>query len=77
MGTKPEAPEPEPTPVEKAEGFLRNAIAGHPRGALRRIVMYIGLVVALVLLGSDVLTPLTLAVGVVMVLLLASTDSLA
>jgi hypothetical protein len=62
-----------PTKQEKAEGFARNAIAGHPQGAVRRIILYCAL---FVFLGIGVwLTPF-LVVSLASGVLLLATDSL-
>lgn len=62
-------PEPEPSLEEQAEPFLREAISGHPQGAVRRILLYVA-VFALVV------SPVP-ALAVVPLTLLALTDQLA
>ena len=63
------------TTTDKAEAAARNVIAGHPQGAVRRIVLYtvIGVSFAACLLGA---TPFAL-VGLAATVLLSSTDQLA
>lgn len=69
MGETYGQPEVEPTVAEQAEPFLRNAIAGHPQGAVRRIVLYVAA-------GVLMVSPLPL-LAIVPLLLLALTDQLA
>lgn len=68
MGTKDTAIE-EPTRIERGTGFVRNALAGHPQGAIRRITLY-GLAILCIATG---LWPL----AILFVFLLAVTDQLA
>jgi hypothetical protein len=71
-------PEEDKTPVERAEPIIRSAIAGHPQGAIRRIILYV-LVASAVLLSAslDGLAAIIFAiVAVVALLLLALTDQL-
>lgn len=75
MVTNPEAIEPEPTAAERAatavEHGLRGVIAGHERGAIRRIALYV--IAGLALMFA----PLpALAVGYVALVLLIGTDDL-
>lgn len=69
MGETYGLPEPEPTVSERAEPVLRSAIAGHPQGAVRRIVLY-------VVAGALVVSPVPV-LAIVPLLLLALTDQLA
>lgn len=41
MVTNAEQPEAEPTRAERAEASVRMAVAGHPQGAVRRIILYV------------------------------------
>jgi hypothetical protein len=68
MVTNAEEPEPAYTSSDKVEEALRVAIAGHPRGSVRRIILYAA---AFALMA----TPFPLAAGVPLALLLA-TDQL-
>lgn len=69
MGETYGLPEDEPTVQEKAEPIVRSLIAGHPEGAVRRIVLY-------VVAGALVLSPLP-GLAIIPLLLLAMTDQLA
>jgi len=69
MVTNADAPQAEPTRSERADEAMRTVVAGHPQGAIRRIVLYtvtFGLVVSPVPVLAVI--PLTL---------LALTDQLA
>lgn len=73
MVTKPER-EPDPdTIADEAERALRNAIAGHPQGAVRRIVLYIGMFAAM---GTAYYVPQMLVAAIVCGILLLATDNL-
>ena len=72
MVTTAERSDPLPSPAQRGEAALRVAIAGHAQGAVRRIVLYI--VVALAL--AFALPVWVGIVGVVALLLLAFTDQL-
>lgn len=72
-------PEPEQTVAERAVPVLRNVIAGHPQGAVRRIVLYVigaASIVASASVGGG-LGLILAVVAVIAVLLLALTDQLA
>jgi hypothetical protein len=79
MVTLAEEPEVETT-KDKAEGAVRSAIAGHPQGAVRRILLYVAVVIAFLALvlfpTSDLVAAMASVVGVASVLLLAVTDQL-
>jgi hypothetical protein len=66
------------SPSERAEGLVRYAISGHERGAVRRILLYVAVVIAL-LVASESLdaAPFAAVAGVLALLLLAVTDQYA
>lgn len=68
MVTNPEEPEAPPTMEERFEGAARVLIAGHPQGAVRRIILY-------VLTFVLVVSPIP-AVAILPLSLLALTDDL-
>jgi hypothetical protein len=75
--TNPDAEPVEPTAPERAEAGLRYVIAGHPAGAIRRILLYLVAAVALFMLGAS--TPLGIiggGLGLIALLLLAMSDQL-
>lgn len=67
------------TREEWAESLARTVIAGHPQGAVRRITLYVILAALTVLgIGIDGVVGLGLgALALVVLMLLAMTDSLA
>lgn len=75
MVTTPEPEKPEPTREERLEGVGRNLIAGHPRGAVRRIVLYAIVYAAIGALGGTMW--FFSVIGMVALTLLALTDQLA
>ena len=75
MGTTPFPKEDEPTPAVRVESGIREVIAGHPQGAVRRIILYAVLGLDLVVTGA--LPLVGLGAGVVLIVLLAATDQLA
>lgn len=73
MVTKPErGPEPD-TIADEAERALRNAIAGHPQGAIRRIVLY---AIMFGFMGAAHMVPDLIVVPLVCACLLIATDNL-
>lgn len=70
-------PEEEPTEPTAAERGARSVIAGHPQGAVRRIVLYLVAVTGLALASTVGLETLGLFVGLIALMLLAATDRLA
>lgn len=76
MVTNPAAIEPEPTKGEKAkakaEAGFRLLIAGHERGAVRRIVLYLVTFMTLYLAAVGVAAAAVL--GLVALVLLVTTD---
>ena len=71
---------PAPTPAERAEDAVRYVITGDRRGAMRRIVLYVLLALALVVMAIAAVGPV--AIGAVLIAmgvtaLLALTDQLA
>lgn len=79
MVTNPEQKEDEESAHEEAEEFIRTVVAGHPQGALRRIVLYL-LLGAFMMIGVYVdggLGILSAIFGLTALLLLAMTDQLA
>lgn len=80
MVTNAEKEEVETT-RDRAEGLVRSAIAGHPQGAVRRIILYVILGVALVaefmLGGVPAVAGALCGAGVATLILLAMTDQLA
>lgn len=75
MGDVPFPREEEPTDAERAEGIVRNAIAGSPQGMVRRTILYT--VVAVALLSGSVFGLFASGVGLIALLLLAMSDQLA
>lgn len=73
MGTTPLDPEQPPTVRERGGRALRLAIAGHPQGAVRRIVLWLVLGLAIPLTQVSVVA---MYVAMVTGLLLALTDQL-
>ena len=69
MVTNPEAEEAPPTREERIEEAARVLIAGHPRGAVRRIILYL-------LAFALIVSPLP-GLAVAPLALLALTDALA
>lgn len=76
MGTRP-FEEPKETAAVKVTSGIREAIAGHPDGAVRRIVLYIVAFVAFTLAAFTPLGLLAFIVGAVSIYLLIGTDQLA
>jgi hypothetical protein len=77
MVTTPEQEEEAP-PV--GETVIRNLIAGHPQGSVRRIALYVTVALSLVLAATAApmaISVTALAVGLTALLLLATTDQLA
>jgi hypothetical protein len=74
--TNPQAVEPEPS---RNERVVRDVIAGHPEGAVRRIVLYLVLgVAALGGIALDGIVGLVFGgIALIALLLLAMTDQLA
>lgn len=64
----------EPTPAEKRESALRMAIAGHPQGQVRRILLYAGLALSIGLAAGIGLPGLIITMP--FFVLLMATDSL-
>ena len=66
---------------DKAERAMRSAIAGHPQGAIRRIVLYvttcIAILVAVLVQAPIAVSVAALSVAFAALLLLAVTDQLA
>ena len=78
MGTVPLPVKEEPTAAVRVESGLREVIAGHPQGAVRRIVLYDVLGVALIVtLAIPPITGLAVIVAVIAWAMLATTDQLA
>jgi hypothetical protein len=73
MVTLAEEPTPEPTAQDTAERITREVIAGHPEGAVRRIVLYAVMFAAM---GIAYYVPPVVVVALVCGILLVSTDSL-
>jgi hypothetical protein len=75
MVTVPEPEEPTPTTAQLAlkrgESIARNVVAGSPVGAVRRLVLYVVVAVALILAPAPVAV-----VGLIGVLLLIGTDQI-
>lgn len=73
MVTNPEAQPDEPTKAdlirEQAEASVRLVVAGSEAGAVRRIILYV--VVALALVGAP---PIVAGLGLIALLLLGLTD---
>lgn len=72
MVTNAETAEGPPTKEEKAEGIARSVIAGHPQGAVRRIILY-------VIVGASMVVGIewqAAVVGIIALMLLLATDSL-
>lgn len=73
------AEQEEEAPPE-AETLIRNIIAGHPQGSVRRIALYVTVALSLVLAATAApmaISAAALAVGLTALLLLATTDQLA
>jgi len=74
---------PEKTTEEKdhaeAEEFIRSVVAGHPQGAVRRIILYIvlGLCIVIGLVTDGIFGLLSGGFAIVALLLLAMSDQLA
>lgn len=60
------------SPAERVEHGIRYAIAGHPQGEVRRILLYGVVAVAAILAAST--TPLAAVASIVALILLATTD---
>lgn len=81
MGTVPTKPKTDADP-STVESAVRSAIAGHPRGQVRRIVLWIvaytGLVAAILLFPIPIppLVGLALIVALIALMLLMLTDGL-
>jgi hypothetical protein len=73
MVTTPEVEE-SPTTEDKIKAATRSVIAGHPQGAVRRIVLW---VLAFALAGTAMLTAYAVVPLLVVLALLAATDQLA
>lgn len=73
MVTNAEDPEAPPTRTDRAEAVARNAIAGHPRGSIRRIVLYTAMFLSL---GLFVWVPQAVVIAIVCGILLLATDAL-
>jgi hypothetical protein len=79
MGDVPIRPEPEPSGAERVETGIRTVLAGHPRGAIRRIVLYL-VVVIFSIAGIGIGGTLGLILGAISIgalTILAATDQLA
>lgn len=72
MVTKPDGPDEEPEPAVKVERAIREIVAGHPQGAVRRILLYVLLVVGITL--TAVVPPVGLLLGLSATVLLLATD---
>jgi hypothetical protein len=70
MVTKAEEPRPDPNP---AESVIRNAIAGHPQGSVRRIILYVALFACV---GVAFYVPYAVVPALVCGVLLLATDNL-
>jgi hypothetical protein len=68
-----ESTDPGMSREDQAEAFARNAIAGHPQGAVRRIVLW---VVMFGSMGGGILHAEFLLIAIVAGILLAMTDDL-
>lgn len=64
--------------AERAEGLVRYAISGHQRGAVRRILLYVVVAIALMVASESLAAaPFAAVAGIGALLLLAVTDQYA
>lgn len=80
MVTTAEGEDPGLSLADQAEMFAREVIAGHPQGAVRRILMWSGIAAAILVLAvgvGGVVGAVLGVVGMLLVMLMAQTDSLA